>query len=313
MKILLSLLATFLFSTVCMAAPDPYLGSPLDTTLLTPGAATWTVSSMSQVSTQLWWQYKTAGCSSNRPPAEVSTFCVPCLSTPLVNMVAPGVFDITEREPTDAERAACVIPAGFTHIGGIIHTDIPHVPLIGRYGYFEATMRFGHQPGLWPAFWLWPYPANSLLHEVDVMEAEQGAGFYTINGKLWVGDSTDKPASTIHFGAYPPKGINVSGGRPVKIVPNSTNNYGVSVQPHLLLFYVNRKEVWRVVQDNPFPYFVIANTSVHGTNFNPTTNPSGVQSWNPSPNTDTSKYPAIVRIANIHFHEETTKAIASQQ
>ncbi|GAB5456491.1 MAG: hypothetical protein Hens2KO_27200 [Henriciella sp.] len=125
-----------------------------------------------------------------------------------------------------------------------------------QYGYFEARMKFPPGKGTWPAFWLMPLvPVRSVdgRVEVDVVE--------------YYGRRSDRFHSVIHV-KYDDKTHNRSQGTrtavPERSLIDEFNTYGVDISPSEIVFFLNRKEVWR--QSTPkeiqYPMYPIVNLAL---------------------------------------------------
>ncbi len=108
-----------------------------------------------------------------------------------------------------------------------------------QYGYFEMRARLPPGPGVWPAFWLGTVAdkkaAASL--EVDVLEYYgHSPGAYQTNIHVWRTDGTDANDTR-----YRPNEVKVPPGS----LTSDFNTYGVMVTKEWIIFYLNRKEVFR--------------------------------------------------------------------
>jgi beta-glucanase (GH16 family) len=109
-----------------------------------------------------------------------------------------------------------------------------------QYGYFEMRAKLPRGPGVWPAFWLGSIadkkaPASV---EIDVMEFYGHAPFaYRANIHVWPANSAEEIAA-------------LKSTEEVRVKPNSLsdeyNTYGVMVNAEWIVFYFNRREVFRV-------------------------------------------------------------------
>lgn len=111
------------------------------------------------------------------------------------------------------------------------------------FGYWEASMKLGVQPGQWPAFWLMPMNIHGADHsgrdgtEIDIMEA------FSFNGPNVV-------QQTIHFDGYGPDHQQFAGALPiVGNVENQFRTYGLHRTPEKYTWYVDGKKTWEI--DDP--------------------------------------------------------------
>ncbi len=109
-------------------------------------------------------------------------------------------------------------------------------------GYFEARMKFPRGPGLWPAFWLIGEDRSRFTAEIDIVEhyGTQADKFST-NAHIW---RSHKGGQNTSFH----KKVTVDSG----ILQNQFNLYGVHIKSHELVFYLNRKEFWRIQKPKDF-------------------------------------------------------------
>ena len=125
-----------------------------------------------------------------------------------------------------------------------------------QYGYFEIRTRMPAGEGFWPAFWLLGVDRDPIVPEIDVFEYH-----------------TTRPRDleiTVHIhdeviddGPRQYKDFHVE-----KVEPGSLskgyNTYGVDVQEEEMIFYVNRKEVWRTATLPEFrvPLYILLNLAM---------------------------------------------------
>lgn len=109
-----------------------------------------------------------------------------------------------------------------------------------RFGYFEARMRLPPGPGLWPAFWLGTNEPRDRVEpgiEVDVIEH--------------YGHEPSTFLSSLHVWTKTPGGGAKSEAKhhTVKVPSGSLysefHTYGVEVAEDDIVYYFNRREVWR--------------------------------------------------------------------
>jgi beta-glucanase (GH16 family) len=141
-----------------------------------------------------------------------------------------------------------------------------------RYGYFEARMKLPPGAGLWPAFWLGTNEPRSRAEpsiEVDVIE-HYGHEPKTFQASLHVW--TKKPGGGASSKAKHHT-VNVPSGS----LYSDFNTYGVEVGEDDIVYYFNRREVWR--QPTPpelvMPLFPMVNLAMgSGFPIEQTPNPS---------------------------------------
>jgi beta-glucanase (GH16 family) len=107
-----------------------------------------------------------------------------------------------------------------------------------QYGYFETRAKLPRGTGLWPAFWLntnVPKGSKDTGVEIDILEhygkfPEHFESLVT----TWPTDETvkKKSARKVH---------DVADG----FLYNDFHTYGADVRPDWIVFYIDRKEVWR--------------------------------------------------------------------
>lgn len=102
-------------------------------------------------------------------------------------------------------------------------------------GYFEARMKMPRGPGVWPAFWLVSEGDGAEKIEIDIVE--------------YYGHRTDQYHQNIHVWSTINKKEIHGDGNITKVPEGSLvrdfHNYGVEVTEHEIVFYFDRKEVWR--------------------------------------------------------------------
>ncbi len=108
-----------------------------------------------------------------------------------------------------------------------------------QYGYFEMRAKLPAGPGVWPSFWLnAPSPPTSQdpSIEVDVFEHYgKFPGAYNATVTVWPKDKAQKARSTMKVVRVAPGSLSAS-----------FHNYGVKIDPDLIVFYLDRHETWRV-------------------------------------------------------------------
>jgi hypothetical protein len=140
-----------------------------------------------------------------------------------------------------------------------------------QYGYFEMRAKLPPGPGVWPGFWLGTIPDKtaSTAIEIDILEYYgQFPGSYQTNIHIWPTNPND-PKDTRY------------GPHEVKVAPESLttdfNTYGVMVTREWIIFYLNRKEVFRETtpREHNRPLYVLLNLALgSGWPIDQTPNPS---------------------------------------
>ncbi len=124
-----------------------------------------------------------------------------------------------------------------------------------QYGYFEISTQLPASEGFWPAFWLLGINREEFAAEVDVFEYH-----------------TNRPhilELTVHIHA-PADEDPYKNGHVQRIKPGMLseqyNTYGVDVQEDEMVFYLNRKEIWRTPTLPRFrqPLYVLLNLAMDG-------------------------------------------------
>lgn len=108
-----------------------------------------------------------------------------------------------------------------------------------RYGYFEVRAKLPAGPGVWPAFWLDSRPpADSADPSVEIDVIEHYGKFpaaYNSTVTVWNKPSVGKPQSQMIIHAIP-----------TGLLSSDFHRYGVKVDPEWIVFYLDRKQTWRV-------------------------------------------------------------------
>jgi beta-glucanase (GH16 family) len=109
-----------------------------------------------------------------------------------------------------------------------------------RYGYFEARAKVPKGPGVWPGFWLNANQQRDVKDpgvEIDVLE--------------YYGQFPDGFHSSVHIWDNSGAGDNRVSDHVTPVVYGSLDSdfhtYGVDVEPDWVIFYLDRREIWRVV------------------------------------------------------------------
>ena len=155
--------------------------------------------------------------------------------------------DPTVNFPFIARRGLLRIEAKKTATGGWETGNLSSQNPCGtgftqQYGYFEARIKLPEGLGTWPSFWMLSNDTNGYRVEVDVLEfyghkADRFQAAYRLHplksdtkrfGDLkWVEDLDDSLTSQF-------------------------NTYGVSIEEDFMVFYLNRREHWRVPTPDEF-------------------------------------------------------------
>lgn len=129
-------------------------------------------------------------------------------------------------------------PKGWWTSGLLAAADATGAGTGTRYGYFEARMKMPPGSGTWPAFWLSalkPVTQTEGNVEIDVIE--------------YYGKFTGAYRSTIHVWYMKDKAKTTGTGEridvPDRALVESFHTYGVDLSPQAIVFYFDRKEVWR--------------------------------------------------------------------
>jgi beta-glucanase (GH16 family) len=123
-----------------------------------------------------------------------------------------------------------------------------------QWGYFEMRAKLPAGPGVWPAFWLIGIDKRKFGAEIDVIE-QYGAFPYVY-----------QVAAQVH----PKGGTTEAAGQQVTVrsgvMSEDFNTYGVMISPDDVIFYFNRREVWRTKSRPEFhqPFYVLVNLALGG-------------------------------------------------
>jgi beta-glucanase (GH16 family) len=150
-----------------------------------------------------------------------------------------------------------------------------------QYGYFEIRAKLPGGPGTWPAFWIGSVTDKNAPASVEIDPLEfygHSPAAYQIGVRVW--RNPDDPKE-------PPGYVAPDGSRwfthpeAVQVPPNSLtddfNTYGVKVDPEWIIFYLNRKEVYRAKtpKEHTRPLHVLLNLALgSGWPIDKTPNPS---------------------------------------
>jgi beta-glucanase (GH16 family) len=189
------------------------------------------------------------------------SFFSQCAKGGVNHVQAGGTLKIvTKREPgsyevwhSDAAHTTPENPSGFytqcesfAYTSGIIQT-----PFNFLYGYFETRARIpdgGHV--LWPAFWLWE-GGGSTYREIDIIEfgacqlQDNFAGFNLHIARELDNGTVQTPSDGINH--YP--GYYILSGDSATL--SDWHTYAVKWSPNSVIWYVDDREVYRVVAHTP--------------------------------------------------------------
>lgn len=164
--------------------------------------------------------------------------------------VADGVLTIEARKGEDGKWRSGLLSA----------VDAQGRGFSTAYGYFEARAKLPAGDGLWPAFWLGTAAKQgdkSPSVEVDVIEH--------------YGRNPRKFHSTVHIWRKdPPGALRPAQTNPTVVPSGSLSNdfrlYGVDVRRETIVFYLDRKEIWRVETPPELdkPLFPLINLALGG-------------------------------------------------
>jgi beta-glucanase (GH16 family) len=111
-----------------------------------------------------------------------------------------------------------------------------------KYGYFETRARLPSAAGFWPAFWLIGVDKRQGTAEIDVFE------FRTHEPDRYSLGILKHPAATGQARESFTTQANVESG----LLSRQFNTYGVEVGPKEIVFYLNRKAIWRTPMREEF-------------------------------------------------------------
>jgi beta-glucanase (GH16 family) len=146
---------------------------------------------------------------------------------------------------------------GKWHSGLIASADGRGIGFSQLYGYFEFRAKLPAGDGTWPAFWLAsvasPPPRQTSI-EIDIMEhyGRSPADFHSVV-HIWNADGSHPRPSASHITPVP------SGS-----LYSDFHNYGVDVEPDLIIVYFDRKEVWRTATpaEHQRPLLILADLAL---------------------------------------------------
>ncbi len=104
-----------------------------------------------------------------------------------------------------------------------------------QFGYFEIRAMLPRGRGFWPAFWLVGVDRGRYTAEIDVFE-HHGARPGSFSTTIHVHPKADEVSRVLAFEVH-----QIEPG----VLYRGFNTFGVSVEVDDIVFYFNRKEVWR--------------------------------------------------------------------
>lgn len=111
-----------------------------------------------------------------------------------------------------------------------------------KYGYFETRTRLTSAPGFWPSFWLIGVDKRQGTAEIDVFEfLTHDPGRYSL-GVL------KHPAKE----GQSPINATTKAEIPAGLLSKQFNTFGVEITPEEIVFYLNRRAVWRTPMREEF-------------------------------------------------------------
>ncbi len=157
------------------------------------------------------------------------------------------------------------------------------------YGYFEASMQLPKGQGLWPAFWLLPYP-DTWPPEIDIMEN--------------LGNDTKTVYLSNHWTSNYP-GVSNSGDQGGSVTTPYTgadystafHTFGVAWTPSSITWYIDGVQRCQVTKEVP-----IAGYGVNG--MYPVLNLAVGGSWPGAPNA-TTVFPAYLKVDYVRVYAGT--------
>ena len=128
-----------------------------------------------------------------------------------------------------------------------------------QYGYFEISAKLPDSKGVWPAFWLStssdrtdPHSADDGLIEIDVFEFYGFPESYHAVVHVW------KPK--------PHRELGERISTPKRDASSGFHTYGALVTPEWIIFYRDRREVWRTEtpKEHKRPLMILLNLALGG-------------------------------------------------
>lgn len=140
-------------------------------------------------------------------------------------VVKDGILEIEARKS----------PSGQWWSGMLASWDACDSGFAQRYGYFEMRAKIPSGPGFWPAFWLIGVDKSNGTAEIDIFEHHTHKS-HQYNSALMK-----------HPGKNDMKRRVYSNFNPIEdgILAKQFNTFGADVSENEVVFYFNRKEVWR--------------------------------------------------------------------
>jgi Glycosyl hydrolases family 16 len=122
-----------------------------------------------------------------------------------------------------------------------------------QYGYFEIKAKLPDGDGVWPAFWLIGVDKTRAASEIDVIEYYgRFPEYYHATTHIWK-KGGDRAANSL---------IRV----PKNQLTSQYNTFGVSIEPDITTFYLNRRPVHseRTPEEYRQPFYILANLALGG-------------------------------------------------
>lgn len=139
--------------------------------------------------------------------------------------ISNGILSIEARKTSD----------GSWESGMLSSWDACNSGFAQKYGYFEIRTRLPSAPGFWPSFWLVGVDKRQGTAEIDVFE--------------YLTHNPDKLSLGIHKHPRNQTETRKTFATRHEIEPGSLggkfNTYGVEVTQDIVVFYLNRQEIWR--------------------------------------------------------------------
>jgi beta-glucanase (GH16 family) len=125
-----------------------------------------------------------------------------------------------------------------------------------QYGYFEMRAKLPAGDGVWPAFWLLGRNRSTTAAEVDVIEHYgHDPGAYEAAVHVW--DLKSPAESRVANSRIPVPSGSLSG---------TFHTFGVSIEPDLIRYYFDRREVWntKTMPEHRQPMYLLIDLAVGG-------------------------------------------------
>ncbi|NVN11474.1 glycoside hydrolase family 16 protein [Nguyenibacter vanlangensis] len=163
--------------------------------------------------------------------------------------------------------------AGHWSSGMLASADTDHNGFMTMYGYFETRMKLPPGPGTWVGSWLnEDVPKGWMLPTVEIDTIE------------YYGQFPDKFHTTIHVwhghSAGRDKGAAILSTVPANSLVDAFHTYGTLVTPQWVVFYLDRKEIWRspTPPEHKRPFMFLINLALgSGWPIDKTLNPAVMQ------------------------------------